>query len=240
MNNDSGSFENLRERYKAAKKGARAKSDIPYDPLLILLSHRKLSMNEIAFLFDVPPQNAHIKLKRLRDYGLIEREKKKGRNGVKEYQHFLAPDVDPTELQELTGDELPPEVSERLQKLLHGDQIDIHQPLKRIETPLPVAKTPTGQSSRSFQPATLNERVEQLCSRLPVWDEAWPDEKGKNIWMTSFKAITKLRLMDESDSEQEVERLERLLSMLPNFDSNWPKERKDDWLASVYAIVETR
>lgn len=230
----------LQERYTAAKKGARAKSDVPYDPLLILLSHHELSMNEIAFLFDVPPQNTHVKLKRLRDYGLIKREKKEGRSGVKEYQHFLAPDVDPTELQELTGDELPPEVNERLQQLLSGDQIDIHQPLKRVEAPLSVVKNPTGQSSRSFQPTTLNKRVEQLCSRLPIWDEAWPDEKGKNIWMSSFKAITKLRLMDEVEGVQEVERLERLLSMLPSFDSNWPEKRKDDWLASVHAIVETR
>lgn len=188
--------ESLPERYSAAKKGARENSLIEYDTVLTLIAQaRQLSMNELSFIFDVPPQNIHVKLKRLLKYGLIEREKREGRKGVREYQHFLAADVDPAELQALTGDELPSTISDRLQSVLHGEPIQSHQPpSSRVEATLSTTKS----QESAFQPPLAKSATDRLISKLPDFDPTWPKEM-QNRWMASFEAITK-RLAEESDN----------------------------------------
>lgn len=188
--------ESLLERYSAAKKGARENSLIEYDTVLTLIAQaRQLSMNELSFIFDVPPQNIHVKLKRLLKYGLIEREKREGRKGVREYQHFLASDVDPAELQALTGDDLPSTVRDRLQNVIQGKLIQVHQPTSgRVETTLP-----TTESQESiFQSPQAKSSADVLISKLPDFDPTWSKDM-QNRWMASFEAITK-RLMEESDN----------------------------------------
>lgn len=188
--------ESLLERYSAAKKGARENSLIEYDTVLTLIAQaRQLSMNELSFIFDVPPQNIHVKLKRLLKYGLIEREKREGRKGVREYQHFLASDVDPAELQALTGDDLPSTVRDRLQNVIQGKLIQVHQPTSgRVETTLP-----TTESQESiFQAPQAKSSADVLISKLPDFDPTWSKDM-QNRWMASFEAITK-RLMEESDN----------------------------------------
>ena len=196
MNDDSDLHKSLQERYSAAKKGSRENSLINYDTLLILMIIAgALSMNELSFIFNVPPQNIHVKLKRLLKYGLIEREKREGRKGVREYQHFLASDVDPSELQALTGDDLPSTVRDRLQSVIYGEPIQSHQPISdRVEAKL----STTERQESIFQPPQAKSSADVLISKLPDFDPTWPKDM-QNRWMASFEAITK-RLMEESDS----------------------------------------
>ncbi|MBD2233331.1 MarR family transcriptional regulator [Phormidium tenue] len=195
--NDSFDLQkSLQERYLAVKKGARENSLIDYDSLLILIRQAgSLSMNELSAIFDVPPQNIHVKLDRLLKYGLIERERRKGRKGVREYQHFLAADVDPAELQALTGDELPSTVSDRLRIVIHEERIQSHQPpLSRTKETLSTTKS----QESVFQPPQAKSAADQLISKLPDFDPTWSKEM-QNRWMASFEAITK-RLTEESDN----------------------------------------
>ncbi len=184
----------LQERYSAAKKGARENSLIDYDTLLILMRQAgPLSMNELSAIFDVPPQNIHVKLKRLLKYGLIEREKREGRKGGREYQHFLAADVDPAELQALTGDELASTISDRLESVIHEERIQSHQPpLSRTKATLSTTKS----QESVFQPPQAKSAADRLISKLPDFDPTWSKEM-QNRWMGSFEAITK-RLAEES------------------------------------------
>lgn len=192
MKEDSVSNATLRERYLSIKQGSKTE----YAILLTLIRRAgELSMNEAASLKGVAPQNIHVKLKRLEDKGLLAREKRAGRQNIKEYQYFLAEDIDPNELQKLTGDDLPPEINERLQQLLAGTPIDVAKPVDRIETVRPIMPKDQETQRLSFLPKTV---ADQLLNKLPDFDPTWPEDM-QNRWMASFEAITR-RIMEESDN----------------------------------------
>lgn len=191
MREDSVSNNTLRERYLSIKK--RSKSD--YNNILILVAKAEnLSMNEAAFLMGVVPQNIHVKLNNLVALGLLSRERKQGRQNVKEYQYSLASDIDSHELQELTGDDLPPEINERLQQLLSAVPVNMTQPIGHIET----IQTPIPKAQELHHKSSLPDSIaDQLLAKLPNFDPTWPEEM-QSRWMASFEAITR-RIMEETD-----------------------------------------
>ena len=192
MREDSEQPLNLHDIYAGIKERG-SKRD--YDILLTSVRRAgKLSMNEVAFLKDATPQSVHVKLKRLVECGLLKREKEVGRQNISEYQYFLAPGVDPNQLQKLTGDDLPDEINERLRALLEGDYSEPSKSKSRIE----VSPSTSDSQKSSSRPPQPKSAADLLISKLPDFDPAWPEEM-QNRWMASFEAITK-RLTEESDN----------------------------------------
>lgn len=140
--------------------------------LLLFVEHGELSMRQAAGLSGDAPQTQHGRFKKLVQFGILQRERKRSSDEKLEFHYFLAPAISQDEILEMAHE----------YNLIAEPAFDS----SNSETEMTSDSSANQLTKKKHQSAT-----EMLVSRLPEFDPSWPQEV-KQSWFESYQKLIEM------------------------------------------------